>query len=137
MELKFYHVSGGVYPPAGQIFHAEAEVSPGQQDADRYSLYVCSVLSAIAQTPTSCDRMLKSIAAVEEGGLTSIVEGGNDVLLNIDASGVQVDILVNEEWTGQPESRFTLHEWRKVLEHWKYLLELPKGSEEVVIVKLP
>ncbi|MCJ8207818.1 hypothetical protein RGM2987_26250 [Pseudomonas sp. RGM2987] len=81
--------------------------------------------------------MLKSIAAVEEGGLTSIVEGGNDVLLNIDASGVQVDILVNEEWTGQPESRFTLHEWRKVLEHWKYLLELPKGSEEVVIVKLP
>lgn len=62
---------------------------------------------------------------------------GDDVLLRINASGVQVDILANDEWIGQPKGKFTLQEWRAILEHWKYLLELPKGSNEVVIVKLP
>lgn len=55
----------------------------------------------------------------------------------MDTSGVQVDILVNDDWIGQPAGRFTLQEWRKILEKWKYFLELPKGSEEVVVVKLP
>lgn len=57
--------------------------------------------------------------------------------MRINASGVQVDILANDEWIGQPKGKFTLQEWRAILEHWKYLLELPKGSNEVVIVKLP
>ena len=104
---------------------------------ERYELYVCSVLGAIAQTSKRCDQLLAYLASVEDGSQESTSTGGNDVLLNMDASGVQVDILVNEEWTGQPESRFTLQEWRKILEKWKYLLELPKGSDEVVIVKLP
>ncbi|MGE8187152.1 hypothetical protein [Pseudomonas sp. NPDC086278] len=137
MELKFYYVAGGIYPNVGRIFHAVAEVSPGQDDAQRYELYVCSTLGAIAQIPQQCDRLLRAITLVEEGAQVSISDGANDVLLNIDSSGVQVDILVNDDWVGQPESKFTLQEWRMVLEQWKYLLQLPKGSDEVVMVKLP
>ncbi|ROM71412.1 hypothetical protein BK653_05905 [Pseudomonas brassicacearum] len=137
MELKFYHAAMGFHPVAGDVFHPVAEVTPGQENMERYELYICSVLGAIAQTPKRCDQLLAYLASVEEGSQEPTSIGGNDVLLNMDASGVQVDILVNEEWTGQPESRFTLQEWRKILEKWKYLLELPKGSDEVVIVKLP
>lgn len=137
MELKFYHAAMGFHPIAGDVFHPVAEVTPGQENMERYELYVCSVLGAIAQTSKRCDQLLAYLASVEDGSQESTSTGGNDVLLNMDASGVQVDILVNEEWTGQPESRFTLQEWRKILEKWKYLLELPKGSDEVVIVKLP
>lgn len=137
MELKFYHRDGGGYPNVGQVFDAVAEVSPGQDDAQRYELYVCSALYAIAQIPEQCDQLLEAIALVEEGAQASIFDGANDVGLNIDASGVQVDILVNDDWVGQPESKFTLQEWRMILEQWKYLLQLPKGSDEVVMVKLP
>nr|WP_251030475.1 MULTISPECIES: hypothetical protein [Pseudomonas] len=127
----------GFHPIAGDVFHPVAEVIPGQENMERYELYVCSVLGAIAQTPKRCDQLLAHLSSVEDGSQESTSTGGNDVLLNMGASGVQVDILVNEEWTAQPDSRFTLQEWRKILEKWKYLLELPKGSDEVVIVKLP
>ncbi|MFJ2457768.1 hypothetical protein ACIOVC_04355 [Pseudomonas neuropathica] len=136
MELKFYQTAGGTYPQ-GQLFHAIVEVNSDQEDAERYQLYVCSVLDAIAQVPEDCDRLLAAISSVEAGVQPSITDGGNDVLLNMSDEGVQVDILVNDDWTGQPQSWFTLQEWRKVLEQWKWLLELPDGSDEVVILKLP
>jgi hypothetical protein len=136
MELKFYQTAGGTYPE-GQLFHAIVEVNSDQEDAARYQLYVCSVLDAIAQVPEDCDRLLAAISTVESGAQTSVTEGGNDVLLNVSSEGVQVDILINDDWTGQPQSRFTLQVWRKALEQWKWLLELPDGSDEVVILKLP
>ncbi|MDD1001714.1 MULTISPECIES: hypothetical protein [Pseudomonas] len=135
MELKFYQTAGGTYPER-QLFHAIVEVNSDQQDAERYQLYVCSVLDAIAQVPEDCDRLLAAISSVEAGVQASITDGGNDVLLNMSAEGVQVDILVNDDWTGQPQSWFTLQEWRKVLEQWKWLLELPDGTDEVVILRL-
>ncbi|WP_460098923.1 hypothetical protein [Pseudomonas sp. H3_C08] len=137
MELKFFHHSAGPHPVVGEVFYDMAQVSPGQEGAQRYELYVCSVLDAIAQVPEDCDRLLAAISTVESGAQTSVTEGGNDVLLNMSSEGVQVDILINDDWTGQPQSRFTLEEWRKVLEQWKHTLELPKGSDEVVILKLP
>ncbi|PYB94925.1 hypothetical protein [Pseudomonas sp. R62] len=137
MELKFYQTAGGTYPEVGQLFHAVAEVNSAQKDAKRYQLYVCSVLDAIAQIPEDCDRLLAAISSVESGVQASVTDGANDVLLNMSADGVQVDILINDDWTGQPQSWFTLEEWRKVLEQWKYCLQLPKGSDEVVILKLP
>lgn len=136
MELKFYQTAGGTYPE-GQLFHAIVEVNSDQEDAERYQLYVCSVLDAIAQVPEDCDRLLAAISTVERGAQTSVTEGGNDVLLNMSSEGVQVDILINDDWTGQPQSWFTLEEWRKILKQWKHTLELPKASDEVVILKLP
>lgn len=35
------------------------------------------------------------------------------------------------------DSKFTLQEWQKILEGWKYFLELPKGYDQIVLVKLP
>jgi hypothetical protein len=55
----------------------------------------------------------------------------------VDASGVQVDILVNDDWVGQAQGKFTLQEWRLVLEQWSYFLGLPESLETVVNVKLP
>ncbi len=136
MKLKFFRRSAGEYPVVGEVFDDVVEVLPGQEDAQRYELYVCSVLDAIAQVPEDCDRMLAAISSIEAGVETSVCDGGNDVLLNMSPDGVQVDILVNDDWTGQPQSRFTLKEWYKILEQWKYLLELPKGSTDVVVLEL-
>ncbi|MFJ2457769.1 hypothetical protein NQ186_13715 [Pseudomonas zeae] len=136
MELKFFHHSAGPHPVVGEVFYDMAQVSPGQEGAQRYELYVCSVLDAVAQTPASCDRLLGYLASVLDGTEQSICAGGNDVVLNIDTTGVQVDISINDDWIGQPESKFTLQEWQKILESWKYLLEMPKGSDEVVLVQL-
>ncbi|MGE1091526.1 hypothetical protein [Pseudomonas zeae] len=136
MELKFFHHSAGPHPVVGEVFYDMAQVSPGQEGAQRYELYVCSVLDAVAQTPASCDRLLGYLASVLDGTEQSICAGGNDVVLNIDTTGVQVDISINDDWIGQPESKFTLQEWQKILESWKYLLEMPKGSDEIVLVQL-
>ncbi|WP_426155390.1 hypothetical protein [Pseudomonas sp. TSRC2-2] len=96
-----------------------------------------SMIQAIAQYSGHCDRLLESLTSVMNGTQLSVCEGGNDVVLNIDASGVQVDININDDWIGQPERKFSLQEWKKIIESWKYLLELPKGSDEIVLVKLP
>ncbi|MDD0968532.1 MULTISPECIES: hypothetical protein [Pseudomonas] len=137
MKLKFFRRSAGYYPVIGEVFHDVAEVLPNQEGAQRYDLYVCSALGAIAQMPEDCDRMLAAISSIEEGLEAFICDGGNDVLLNMSADGVQVDILINDDWTGQPESRFELQEWRKILERWKSLLELPKGFDEILLLSLP
>ncbi|WP_432216889.1 hypothetical protein ACREYJ_15745 [Pseudomonas kribbensis] len=137
MELKFFYRYGGTHPVVGHVYYAAAETLPGQAGAKRYDRYVCEVLNAIAQTAESCDRILDAIESIEEGLETTIIEGGNDVLLNMDASGVQVDILVNDDWVGQPESHFSLVEWRMVIERWKCLLQRPKDSGEVDLLTLP
>ncbi|EJN18271.1 hypothetical protein [Pseudomonas sp. GM80] len=136
MELKFFHHFAGNHPVVGEVFYEMAQVSPGQAGGARYELYVCSVLIAIAQYPAACDRLLGYLTSVMNGTEQSICAGGNDVVLNIDTTGVQVDISINDDWIGQPDSKFTLQEWQKVLENWKYLLELPQGSDEIVLVKL-
>jgi hypothetical protein len=137
MELQFFYHRAGTHPVLGEVFHDMAQVSPGQEGVQRYELYVCSVLGAIAQYSGACDHLLESLTSVMNGTQLSVCEGGNDVVLNIDASGVQVDININDDWIGQPESKFSLEEWKKIIESWKYLLELPKGSDEIVLVKLP
>ncbi|QAY92221.1 hypothetical protein [Pseudomonas sp. ACM7] len=136
MEFKFYCTAGGIYPVVGQVFHRRAEVSSGK-DTRRYDRYVCGVLNAIAQTQQGCGELLHCITSIENGSETSVIGGGNDVELTMDASGVQVDILINDDWVGQPEGKFTLQEWRVVLEQWRHFLGLPESLETVVTVKLP
>ncbi|TBN31342.1 hypothetical protein [Pseudomonas sp. BGI-2] len=136
MELKYYYIPGGVHPIAGTVLYRAALVSSGE-NAERYELYICTVLNAIAQTQEDCDRLLDCITSIEDGSQSSEAGGGNDVELTMDATGVQVDILINDDWVGQPEGKFTLQEWRQVLEQWKLFLGLPKSLETVVMVKLP
>lgn len=136
MELKFYYIYGGHDAISGEVLYRGAMVSSGE-NAQRYELYICSVLDAIAQIQEDCDQLLDYIASVENGSEKYVETGGNDVALTMDASGVQVDIRVNDDWNGQPEGKFTLQEWRIVLEQWRYFLGLPESLEAVVTVKLP
>ncbi|MET0774900.1 MAG: hypothetical protein ABWZ65_05325 [Pseudomonas mandelii] len=136
MELKYYYIPGGIHPIAGTVLYRAALVSSGE-NAERYELYICTVLNAIAQTQGDCDRLLDCITSIEDGSESSEVGGGNDVELTMDATGVQVDILINDDWVGQPEGKFTLQEWRQVLEQWKLFLGLPESAETVVMFKLP
>ena len=136
MELKYYYIPGGNHLVTGEVLYRAALVSSGE-NTERYELYICTVLNAIAQTQENCDRLLDCITSIEDGSETSEVGGGNDVELTMDASGVQVDILINDDWVGQPEGKFTLQEWRLVLEQWRYFLGLPESLETVVTVKLP
>ncbi|KAB0508548.1 MULTISPECIES: hypothetical protein [Pseudomonas] len=135
MELKYYYIPGGNHPITGEVLYRAALVSSGE-NTERYELYICTVLNAIAQTQEDCDRLLGCITSIEDGSETSEVGGGNDVELTMDASGVQVDILINDDWVGQPEGKFTLQEWRLVLEQWRYFLGLSESLETVVTVKL-
>lgn len=136
MELKFCHIYAGYDAVLGHLYCRGATVSSGG-NAPRYELYICSVLDAIAQIPQDCDRLLGYIASIENGSEQSVETGGNDVVLTMDASGVQVDIRINDDWNGQPEGKFTLEEWRIVLEQWRCFLGLPESLDSVVIVKLP
>ena len=136
MRLRFFHHDADfVHPIAGPIFYRMAEVVESDS-VKRYSLYVCGVLGAIAQLPIDCDRLIKNIECVENGIETEIETGGNDVALTFRPSGVQVDILINDDWCDQPEGHFELREWKIVLEGWRRFLGMPKSVESVVEVTL-
>ena len=72
-----------------------AEVFSEQDDAQRYTLYVCSVLGAIAQIPQNCDRLLEAIALVEEG-----VHASTSMLLLVACSSKNL----RRAWAMQPIS---------------------------------
>ena len=131
MKLRFYYVSGGIHPQRGQNYLGQEDATGGP-DAERYHLYMAASMSAIAQTAADCDRLLSTIDDVENGKRAEVKDGGNDVLLTFKQSGVQVDILVNDDWTGQPEGHFTLQQWKTVLQAWRRFLQLPRSFDSVV-----
>ncbi|MGF6458219.1 hypothetical protein ABIA55_003683 [Pseudomonas frederiksbergensis] len=47
MELKYYYISGGNHPITGEVLYRAALVSSGE-NTERYELYICTVLNAIA-----------------------------------------------------------------------------------------
>lgn len=104
------YIHGGDHPAIGRVFYRNAAASGVPGDVPRYNRYICGVLGAIAQTDEDCDRLLDFLDAVE-GGREAVVEtGGNDVTLTLSASGVQVDIEVNDDWVGNLDGHFSLHE---------------------------
>lgn len=135
MKLIFSYVDGGVHPTLGQIFHWRQRAMDGE-GAKRYNLYICGVLSSVAQGVDDCDRLLNAIDDVENGNQVEIETGGNDVTLTLRATGVQVDIEVNEDWIGQPDGHFKLSEWKIALKGWRRFLEMPRSLDSVVEVEV-
>jgi hypothetical protein len=131
IKLRFYYVDGGIHPKIGQVYHWQQEAIGGP-DAQRYTQYMAEVLDAVAQTVSSCDRLLGFIDDVEKGRQAEVVAGGNDVTLTMQPSGVQVDIEINDEWVGQPEGRFKLQEWKALLQGWRRFLKLPQSLDTVL-----
>lgn len=135
MKLVFSYADGGVHPVAGQVYYWRP-MAVDVEDASRYNRYVCGALGAIAQTTDDCDRLLSAFDAVEMGKEKMIETGGNDVTLTITLSGVQVDIEANDNWVGTPEGKFSLREWRLILEGWKRFLAMPESLDSIVEVLL-
>ena len=112
-----------------------AEVVQGD-NAQRYQRYLCGSLGSVAQRQIHCDRLLKDIEAIENGTETEIKTGGNDVVLTLRPAGVQVDILICDEWCDQPDGSFELRELEIVLEGWRRFLGMPESLDSVVEVTL-
>jgi hypothetical protein len=135
MKLRFSYVAGGFHPKLGQVFHWQQEAMGGE-NARRYKQYLCEVLSSVAQGADDCDRLLRDINEVENGGRAEIETGGNDVTLTLRPTGVQVDIEVNEDWIGQPDGHFDLVEWKAALNGWRQFLQMPQSLGSIVEVDI-
>ena len=135
MKLRFSYVDGGAHPKLGRVYYWWPEVLP-EEGYERYVRYLSGVLSAVAQVPSQCDRLLKYIDDIEVGIESKIIGGGNDVELTFSKTGVQVDILINDDWCGQPEGHFQLHDWKVALKAWRHFLTLPESLETVVEVDI-
>lgn len=133
MKLQFMCVSAGIYPDYA-LFRIAKPICC--ENAKRYQRYFCSPLSIIAEIPEDCDRFLKHIADIENGVETEIETGANDVVLTFRPSGVQVDILINDDWCDQPDGHFELREWKLALDGWRRFLAMPKSLESIVEVTL-
>lgn len=133
MKLRFSHLQSGIYPD--QMLHWNPEVIEGN-GTKRYERYLCGVLSTIAEIPEDCDRFLKYIEDIENGIETEIETGANDVALTFRPTGVQVDILINDDWCDQPEGHFELREWKVALAGWRRILSMPRSLDSVVEVTL-
>lgn len=108
----------------------------GGENARRYNQYLCEVLSSVAQGADDCDRLLRDINEVENGGRAEIETGGNDVTLTLRPTGVQVDIEVNEDWIGQPDGHFDLAEWKAALKGWRQFLQMPQSLGSIVEIDI-
>lgn len=129
MKFSFFYTQAGIFPD--QVLYRNAIVK-GVDDPERYELYFCGSLGTIAEIPEDCARFLKFIEDVENGTEDEIETGANDVVLTFRRSGVQVDILINDEWCGQPEGHFELMEWKIALEGWQRFLHLPRSLQSVI-----
>ncbi len=135
IKLKFFYVDGGIHPKLGHVLHWQ-QVATGDKDIKRYNQYLCQVLSSIAQGTDDCDRLLQNINDVEIGRETEIETGGNDVILTMNSSGIQVDIEINEDWIGQSDGQFKLSEWKTALDGWRHFLQMPESLDSVVEVSM-
>ena len=133
MKLQFLCVWAGIYPNKALFRIAKPVDCPYET---RYMRYLCSPLSIVAEIPEDCDRFLKHIEDIENGTETEIETGANDVALTFRPSGVQVDILINDDWCDQPEGHFELREWKIVLEGWRRFLGMPESLDSIVEVTL-
>ena len=133
MRLRFFCIKAGIYPNEALFRVAKLASADGDK---RYERYLCSPLSIVSEIIDDCDRYLQYIEEIENGMETVIEAGANDIALTFRPSGVQVDILINDDWCDQPEGHFELHEWKTVLEGWRRFLGMPEAIESVVEVTL-
>jgi len=126
---------GGHHLVVGEVWHRIAEAEG--PSADRYSRYICGTLSAVAQTPAECERIVDLIQSVESGSQAQAEFEGNDVTLTFSNATVQIDIEANQDWVGRPEGQFDLKEYRAALVAWCRFLGMPESANSLLSVELP
>ena len=135
MELTLFYVSGENHPIIGQVYYTRQKFKGGNEVV-RYQRYLANILTFIAQSSADCDRILSQIEKVEIGRENRIEVEGNDVEVELLKTGVQVDITVNDDWTDQPEGRFSLAEFKAVIIAWRQFLQLPESLDSKITIEL-
>lgn len=119
----------------GDAYVHSCKVS-GDGDLTRYIRYVGQTLNGLAPMPAACDLFLDYIEAVEKKMMPEAETGGNDVVLHILPDYIQVSIMICEDWIDQPEGRFSLETWKKILTGWKEFMLMPQTPETTLEVRL-
>ena len=135
MELTLFYVSGENHPIIGQVYYTRQKFKGGNEVV-RYQRYLANILTFIAQSSADCDRILSQIEKVEIGRENRIEVEGNDVEVELLKTGIQVDITVNDDWTDQPEGRFSLAEFKAVIIAWRQFLQLPESLDSKITIEL-
>jgi hypothetical protein len=135
MRVKFWCAAGGHHPVLGLVWHRVAEAEG--PEAERYTRYVCNTISAVARSPSECERVAEAFLAVQSGARREAMVEGEDVTLHLSQQGVQVDIEVNEEWTGKNEGHFSLADYLAAVHAWQAFLLIPPGPQAELSIELP
>ncbi|GLQ70778.1 hypothetical protein [Vibrio penaeicida] len=135
MKLRLYYANGGNHPVLGQIYHKCQEFSGGSSTA-RYQRYLANILTCVAQSIDDCDRILAQIKKIETGQDNELEIEGNDVEITLSKAYIQVDIIINDDWVGQKEGRFSFSEFKTVIKAWESFLKLPEKFDSEVVIDL-
>lgn len=132
--IEFWCHDAGKHPVIGDVWY-RLSVARGKEEA-RYSRYMCAALSMMAHNVTDCDIMISLLDSVANGSSPSEEFGLNDTCVTFRTSGVQVEILI-EEQPAPVEGRFSLAEYRKTLCAWREFLLMPEVKESRMSFTLP
>jgi hypothetical protein len=137
MKLNFYYRAGPAGDPSKvALFETRQIASADSSEEQRYQLYLADTLGFVAHNPKECDFLIALIESVNLGTDQNQTYYGDDVELLIYSNHVQVNILVNDDWTNQPEGRICAGHWKVALQAWKKFLSLPKSQNSVLTVEL-
>ena len=134
MKIKFYYSDGGKHPVLGQVYHKCQQVIGSHKE--RYQRYITNTLSMYISGQDDCNRVLSMIDNVEKGVDSQKIIEGNDVELTLSSGGVQIDILVNDDWIDKPEGYFSLDELKAVISGWRSFLSLSESLESSVEIEI-
>ncbi|ASA58307.1 hypothetical protein BSQ33_19195 [Vibrio gazogenes] len=136
MKLKCFYTDGGQNPNIGQVFQRRKIIEGDSKQMERYQRYLANTLSLIAPTIDDCDFVLCCIDKVESGTEAEFEVEGTDVDWVINASGVQINININDDWVDQPEGKFELNEVKVAVNGWKSFLCMSEAFDSIVEVEL-
>lgn len=125
-SIRFYCLSGGHHPIAGDVWYRVAEADGYQ--SERYGRYMCAALTMMVYTPSECQQVIALIDAVAAGNSMQESWGLNDTCVTFSAGGAQVEILIEDE-PDMAAGLFTLKEYRKVVSGWHQFLLMPESQE--------
>lgn len=136
VSLSFGYVSRGAGRSGEPVLLPLHQVTGPDPDG-RYQRYLASGLGSMTRTVAACDLLLSLLEPVERGDEPSAGYEGEQVEITFTAAGAQIDITVEEAWTGQPEGRFGLDQVRAVIEAKRRFLAPPPSTDSVVELQLP
>lgn len=134
-RLKFFCKFGGNHPVAGEVWYRLAAAEG--DEAERYDRYICAaVLGLTLHYPDNCDELLRLLESVLSGKASREVFGYNDTEITFERTGVQIDILIADEFIDDPAGRFDTEQFRSIVLAWKDFLSHPESADVRAVLEL-